>query len=309
MSPELEKEVIEETEQIEQEKEVTEESQEDTETTDVVEEDGSESTQETQEDSDDGYEAEVLQQYGLKHKSVKELAEEFKKREAEYESVKREAEFNKLFLEKKEPKEEAAQSPFGIAPKKKAEQTVGAFPERPANTYLDELRKSGRLTKELDEQYRGVATIIDDSVTPLFEQTQQFMYQAATVITNLQKKLQDMTWGTFNHPQKGKVQRDLLDKLMAAQGLDNYDDAMNFYLLKTNPSLLNQVVNQAKDEGKKEGLKTLKRLRTNRRGSPAPTVNVGKYIDRNGNVDEEKLLADFGGDRLKVAAFLDKYAK
>lgn len=295
----LQEEPVEQEEQETQDTDAPEETVEDTE--DSAEPEEQEQTE--SDDSDDGYEEEVLKQYSVPHKKVKDLA-------TDYLSMASKLAFYEKFqpkLQKEDEQEQPQGFPFAQTPKPKQQQPM--FTEKPVSEVVKNLIANGEIGKEAEPQYRYIANMVDSALSPQLNQVQEFMYQAAAVINKQQQMLRDMSWQSLNHPHKDKVQRDILDKLMGQSGIGNYGDALNFYIMQTNPSLLADLANKAREEGKKEGFKKLKRLKVNRRGAPAQAPSLKKYTDRFGNIDQAKLLADFNGDELKASQFLDKLSR
>ena len=300
MSEELEKEVVEQKEEVIETDDT--EVQDDNQEPDESAESDEKSAEEDDVEGDDNYEEEVLKQYSLPHKSVKELAEAFN-------SLNTKVSLMEKFQERKPSKdEEETPNPFNLSAPKKSAPKSYEFSENPVDSAVSELLQSGRLAREAEPQFRAVANLIDSAIAPQFNRVQEFMYQVAAFATKQQQMLKELTWKSLNHPHKGVVQKEMLDKLMGERGIDNYDDALNFYLMKTNPALLASLTEKAKDEGRKEGFKKLKRLKANKRGAPVSVPKLSRYQDKFGNIDKDRLIRDFGSEE-KAAAFLDKYAQ
>lgn len=194
----------------------------------------------------------------------------------------------------------------------KVEPAKSYFNSTAARAALDDMDKRGLFRGENGTQtkqgYEAVADFVDQAYGGQFKAVEEVYTTLARNIVAIQQQMREFSWGQFNHPQKKTVEKGVLDKLMDdIPGLNNYAQAMNWYLLNAKPELIAQLAQEQQKIGEEKGFKKLKfktGIKGSHSGSGAPIWKG--YISDDGQPDDAKL------DKLpaaKAAEILKAYEK
>lgn len=166
-----------------------------------------------------------------------------------------------------------------------------------ARAALAEMEKGGLFRgehgTEVKQQYEAVADFVDRAFGAELGKVEQVYTTLAKNIVAMQQQMREFSWGQFNHPQKKTVEKGVLDKLMDdIPGINNYAQAMNWYLLNAKPELIAQLAQEQQKIGEEKGFKKLKgKFKTGIKGSHSGSgAPIWKgYISDGGDVDDAKL--------------------
>jgi hypothetical protein len=162
------------------------------------------------------------------------------------------------------------------------------FETKAAITNVNKMIESGALIDpEHIATHKAVANMLDSAYGPQFEKSQEVYFQLAQGLNYLFGRLRDMEWDGLDPKLKGNVDRTSVDDLMRSGAFKTYTDAVKYQMFQ-NPSMLSQLTEHAREEGRKAGLRKLKHGAIRRDKSPAPSGpkwNYDRYIGTNGDWD------------------------
>ena len=184
------------------------------------------------------------------------------------------------------------------------------FNTKAATSYVNEMVESGGLADpEAIGAHKAVARLVDSAYGPQFEKSQQVYTQLAQGLNYVFGRVRDMEWDSLDPKLKGNVDRGAVDELMKSGAFKTYADAVKYQMFQ-NPSMLSQLTEHAREEGRKAGLKKLRQGAIRRDKSPAPAGprwNYDRYILASGEWNMKLMGKELSSKNQK--AMLDDYLK
>jgi len=183
------------------------------------------------------------------------------------------------------------------------------FPKDPFTSHIKGMVESGLITKEEEGQWKALARVQDQVMSPVLNQIQEVFQAEIGELLRMREQLHDLQWKSLDTVHKGKVDRKSVDNLMLKFNFPSYEQALNYHLMTENPGALADMQKAAKEKGFKDGHKKLKRSTSIQRGKQKVSHSEYNWVDLttpDGILDEDKLSRL---DIHKQAKIADAYEK
>jgi len=162
---------------------------------------------------------------------------------------------------------------------------------------VDNMVANGLIKDEDAATYKSVARFNDQVMNPFMDKVEEVLSGMAQTMVGNRDNINSFLWDKTAKQLKGTgVERTKIEGIMRQHNFNTFDEALHFYAIKYDPSLLQKMQSNAEERGINKGRKKLKRSTAMRKGkgnSPAgtPSFDAKKWANSDGSLNEGAISA------------------